>query len=103
MTGTQASSEASVATLLDQNETPLLDGLRAYKARDMAPFSTPGHKLGTGADAELVELLGAEVFRSDIPLGGGVSDTHFHGAPLRRAEQLAAEHPKWWVKPTRLT
>lgn len=91
MTRIQAISPASVATLLDQNETPLLDGLRAYKARDMAPFSTPGHKLGTGADAELVELLGAEVFRSDIPLGGGVSDTHFHGAPLRKAEQLAAE------------
>ena len=90
MTGTKASAFASAGTLLDQNHTPLLDGLRAYKARDMAPFSTPGHKLGTGADAELVELLGAEVFRSDIPLGGGVSDTHFHGAPLKKAEQLAA-------------
>lgn len=76
---------------LDQHSAPLLDGLRAYKARDMAPFSTPGHKLGIGADPELVELLGAEVFRADIPLGGGVSDTHFRGAPLRQAEQLAAE------------
>jgi arginine/lysine/ornithine decarboxylase len=76
---------------LDQTQAPLLDGLRAYMSRDMAPFSTPGHKLGAGADPELVELLGAEVFRADIPLGGGVSDTHFHGAPLRKAEQLAAE------------
>jgi arginine decarboxylase len=81
---------AAAAMILDQNRAPLLDGLRAYKARDMAPFSTPGHKLGVGADAELVELLGVEVFRSDIPLGGGVSDTHFHGAPLRKAEELAA-------------
>jgi arginine/lysine/ornithine decarboxylase len=80
----------SAATVLDQNQAPLLDGLRAYKARDMAPFSTPGHKLGAGADPELLELLGAEVFRADIPLGGGVSDTHFRGAPLRKAEQLAA-------------
>ena len=75
---------------VDQTQVPLLDGLRAYKSRDMAPFSTPGHKLGAGADAELVELLGAEVFRADIPLGGGVSDTHFRGAPLRKAEELAA-------------
>ena len=78
------------AGVLDQHHAPLLDGLRAYKALNMAPFSTPGHKQGVGADAELVELLGAEVFRSDIPLGGGVSDTHFHGAPLRKAERLAA-------------
>ncbi len=91
MTETQAHPAAIASTRSDQNATPLLDGLRAYRARDMAPFSTPGHKLGVGADPELVELLGAEVFLSDIPLGGGVSDTHFHGAPLRKAEQLAAE------------
>lgn len=75
---------------VDQTQAPLLDGLRAYKARDMVPFSTPGHKLGVGADPELLELFGAEVFRADIPLGGGVSDTHFRGAPLRKSEQLAA-------------
>ncbi|MDQ2651806.1 MAG: aminotransferase class V-fold PLP-dependent enzyme, partial [Chloroflexota bacterium] len=90
MTTTEAFSTASAATVIDQNEVPLLDGLRAYKSHDMAPFSTPGHKLGAGADPELVELLGAEAFRADIPLGGGVSDTHFRGAPLRKAEHLAA-------------
>lgn len=74
----------------DHRRTPLLDGVRAYKARDMAPFSTPGHKLGAGADPELVEIFGQDVFRCDIPLGGGVSDTHFRGQPLRAAEQLAA-------------
>lgn len=90
MSGTDVLSTPRAGAILDQHHAPLLDGLRAYKARDMAPFSTPGHKLGTGADADLVELLGAEVFRADIPLGGGVSDTHFRGAPLRQAEQLAA-------------
>ena len=91
MTDTTASPRSHAGTVLDQREVPLLDGLRDYKSRPMAPFSTPGHKLGVGADPELVELLGSEVFRSDIPLGGGVSDTHFHGEPLRKAEQLAAE------------
>lgn len=91
MTDTKTSPGVGAATALTQHDTPLLDGLREYKARNFAPFSTPGHKLGVGADPELVELLGMEVFRSDIPLGGGVSDTHFHGAPLRKAEQLAAE------------
>ncbi|MFT4036866.1 MAG: aminotransferase class V-fold PLP-dependent enzyme [Thermomicrobiales bacterium] len=82
---------AGADVAVDHRQTPLLDGVRAYKARDMAPFSTPGHKLGVGADPELVETFGIEGLRSDIPLGGGVSDTHFHGEPLRAAEVLAAD------------
>lgn len=89
MSGVEISPRPEIVGL-DQYRAPLLDGLRAYVSRDMAPFSTPGHKLGAGADPELVDLLGVEVFRSDIPLGGGVSDTHFRGAPLREAERLAA-------------
>lgn len=91
MTETEVSPCTGASARLDHTQAPLLNGLRAYRAHDMAPFSTPGHKLGVGADAELVEMLGAEVFRCDIPLGGGVSDTHFHGAPLRLAEELAAD------------
>jgi arginine/lysine/ornithine decarboxylase len=76
---------------LDHQRAPLLEGIVAYQRQGIVPFSTPGHKLGRGADAELVATFGEELFRSDIPLGGGVGDTHFGGETLRIAEALAAD------------
>ncbi len=76
---------------MDHRRAPLLEGLRRYRDAGMVPFSTPGHKLGNGADAELRELIGDIFLRSDIPLGGGVDDTHFRGETLRAAEALGAD------------
>lgn len=90
----EATIEASVGqgeSVTDHHRAPLLDGIRAYRRQGIIPFSTPGHKLGVGADAELRATLGEEVLRSDIPLGGGVGDTHFGGETLRVAESLAAD------------
>lgn len=72
-------------------EAPILAGIHRYHELGIVPFSTPGHKLGLGADAELIETYGEKAFRSDIPLGGGVGDTHFSGNALERAEALAAD------------
>ncbi|MDP9369907.1 MAG: aminotransferase class I/II-fold pyridoxal phosphate-dependent enzyme, partial [Chloroflexota bacterium] len=76
---------------MDHRRAPLLEGLRRYRDAGMTPFSTPGHKLGTGADDDLRELIGDPFLRSDIPLGGGVDDTHFRGETLRAAEALGAD------------
>jgi arginine/lysine/ornithine decarboxylase len=76
---------------VDHHRAPLLEGILAYQRQGIVPFSTPGHKLGIGADAELLETFGERAFRSDIPLGGGVGDTHFGGDALRQAEALAAD------------
>lgn len=76
---------------IDHRQAPLLEGVRAFQRQGIVPFSTPGHKLGLGADAELRETFGAAVLQSDIPLGGGVGDTHFGGETLRVAEALAAD------------
>ncbi|MCC7021668.1 MAG: aminotransferase class V-fold PLP-dependent enzyme [Thermomicrobiales bacterium] len=76
---------------IDHSRAPILDGITDYLHRGIVPFSTPGHKLGVGADAELREVLGEAVLRADIPLGGGVGDTHFSGEALRAAEALAAD------------
>jgi arginine/lysine/ornithine decarboxylase len=70
---------------------PLLEGIRAYQRLGIVPFSTPGHKLGAGADPELRDTFGASALHSDIPLGGGVGDTHFGGEALRVAEAMAAD------------
>lgn len=76
---------------LNQERAPLLEGIIAYQQQGIVPFATPGHKLGVGADAQLRSVFGERAFLSDIPLGGGVCDTHFTGDTLRVAEALAAE------------
>ena len=64
---------------VDHRRVPLLEGVVAYQRQGIVPFSTPGHKLGIGADEELRATFGDRTFLSDIPLGGGVGDTHFGG------------------------
>ena len=50
-----------------QQDTPYLDALRAYAARDPGRFHVPGHKGGTAADPRLVDALGAEALALDVP------------------------------------
>lgn len=84
-------SKSGTAAGLDHRRAPLIEGIRRYRERRILPFSTPGHKGGRGLDAELRALLGADAFVADIPLGGGVDDSHFQGDTLRAAEALAAD------------
>ncbi|MBA3450131.1 MAG: aminotransferase class I/II-fold pyridoxal phosphate-dependent enzyme, partial [Chloroflexia bacterium] len=86
-----SASSARVITRVDHRQAPLLEGILAYQQQGIVPFSTPGHKLGRGADRALRETFGERVFHADIPLGGGVGDTHFSGDALGAAEKLAAD------------
>lgn len=52
-------------------------------------FSTPGHKRGRGAPAELRALLG-DALACDVPQAGGVDTTHVSWGLLQQAERLAA-------------
>jgi arginine/lysine/ornithine decarboxylase len=67
------------------DRAPLVELLERYRAAGTVPFSGPGHKLGAGAAPELVELVGPEVFASDVWL-----DTTSFDRALRAAEELAA-------------
>jgi len=71
--------------LADHKRAPILEALQAARAAELAPFSAPGHKGGVGADAELLQLLGVELFRSDIWL-----NTRDFNDTLAEAEALAA-------------
>jgi arginine/lysine/ornithine decarboxylase len=68
------------------HRVPLVEVLRQYQQAGTVPFSCAGHKLGGGADGELVAMLGAELFRADVWL-----DTTSHDRALRAAEALAAD------------
>jgi arginine/lysine/ornithine decarboxylase len=77
--------------VIDHQRAPLVEGVIEYQRQGIVPYSTPGHKLGIGADENLRTTFGDRAFLSDIPLGGGVGDTHFGGEALRVAEALAAD------------
>ena len=84
-----------------QSDTPYLDALRAYAARDPGRFHVPGHKGGAGADPGLVEAFGERVFALDIPALTYGIDVGDDPTPFRAAQSLAAEawgaRRTWWL------
>jgi arginine decarboxylase len=76
---------------MDHSETPVLDALAAYHERGYVPFTPPGHKQGRGADRRVLEILGGDVFRSDVLAIAGLDDRRSTGGVLERAQALMAD------------
>ena len=74
-----------------QSDTPYLDALRAYAARDPGRFHVPGHKGGPGADPALREALGPAALALDIPALTYGIDVGAEPTPFEEAQRLAAE------------
>jgi lysine decarboxylase len=75
----------------DQDETPYLDALCEYAARDPARLHVPGHKGGPGADPGLLDAIGERALSLDIPaLTHGV-DIGSEPTPFERSQRLAAD------------
>ncbi len=75
-----------------QDETPYLDALVSYAAREPGRFHIPGHKGGVGADAALIETLGASALVHDIPADiEGIDVPPPDPTPFERAQALAAD------------
>jgi lysine decarboxylase len=75
----------------DQQETPYVDAVLAYRRRGFTPFHTPGHKLGRGAPPKLRELLGDACLQVDVAMAGAVEDTRESTGLIHLAEEYAAE------------
>ena len=75
----------------NQGETPYLNALLRYRATGYTPFHTPGHKLGKGAPAGMIEAFGLPLLQVDVAMAGGVEDTRESTDLIHAAEQLAAE------------
>src|SRR5438128_4411584 len=75
----------------DQRETPYLDALREYAARDPARLHVPGHKGGPGADPGLLEAIGERALSLDIPALTYGIDVGVEPTPFEQAQQLAAD------------
>jgi arginine/lysine/ornithine decarboxylase len=68
-----------------QHRAPIIDSLQAYTSSRTVPFSTPGHKHGSGLDRDLHRLLGSQFCAADVWL-----NTADHDRAVRLAEELAA-------------
>jgi arginine decarboxylase len=79
-----------------QEDTPYLDALREYAARNPARLHVPGHKGGPGADPGLVEAIGERALSLDIPALTYGIDLGSDPTPFERAQRLAAE--AWGAK-----
>jgi len=84
-----------------QHEAPYLDALRDYAARQPARLHVPGHKGGPGADPGLIEIVGIDALRHDIPaltwgIDVGVSPTPFEQAQLLAAGAWGAQRT-WFL------
>jgi arginine decarboxylase len=79
-----------------QRETPYLDALREYAAREPARLHVPGHKGGPGADPGLLEAFGQRALSLDIPALTRGIDIGPDPTPFEQAQLLAAE--AWGAK-----
>ncbi len=74
-----------------QQQTPLLDALRDRTNHHHSPFYAPGHKRGQGISGPLVDLLGAAVFRSDLPELPELDNLFNPEGAIAEAQELAAQ------------
>jgi arginine decarboxylase len=76
---------------LDQSAAPLTDALADFLDAGYTPFAIPAHKQGHALPREVVDALGADVFRHDAPMLNGLDDIHESKQLQVKAQELAAE------------
>jgi arginine/lysine/ornithine decarboxylase len=69
----------------------VLEAIRRYREDGHLAFIPPGHKQGRGVDPRLVEVVGEDVFASDIILMNGLDNREMDGGVLADAEDLMAD------------
>lgn len=74
---------------LNQNRTPILEGLKEYIAKDTLPFHVPGHKQGRGLE-EFREFVGEQVMAIDLTCFQGTDNICNPLAEIKEAQELAA-------------
>ena len=81
-----------------QDNTPYVDALLEYSARETGRFQVPGHKGGLAADPAMVELVGMTGLINDVPSVTEGVDIGPEPTPFQQAQLLAAE--AWGAKRT---
>ena len=76
---------------MDHQETPLLTALQLATKEQHAAFYTPGHKKGERINTKIKDLLGKQVFRSDLPELPGLDNLFAPTDAIAKAQKLAAD------------
>ncbi|WP_116201246.1 aminotransferase class I/II-fold pyridoxal phosphate-dependent enzyme [Amycolatopsis circi] len=69
----------------------MLEAIRRFRTSGHVSFLPPGHKQGRGVDPRLAEIVGRDVFASDIILMNGLDDRALNHGALAEAEGLMAD------------
>ncbi|MGW7536018.1 aminotransferase class I/II-fold pyridoxal phosphate-dependent enzyme [Amycolatopsis sp. NPDC054798] len=77
--------------MADHSRAPVLEAIRRFRASGHVSFLPPGHKQGRGVDPRLAEIVGRDVFASDIILMNGLDDRALTRGVLTEAEDLMAD------------
>ncbi|MFF9603986.1 aminotransferase class I/II-fold pyridoxal phosphate-dependent enzyme [Streptomyces sp. NPDC014684] len=76
---------------MDHSRAPVLEALQEFRRRGDVVFGPPGHKQGRGADPRVAEILGMDVFRSDVLSLNGLDDRRQSQGVLEQAQELMAD------------
>lgn len=76
---------------MDHSRAPVLEALEEFRRRGDVVFGPPGHKQGRGTDPRVVDVLGVDVFRSDVLTLNGLDDRRESHGVLEEAQELMAD------------
>lgn len=76
---------------MDHAQLPIVQALKQCGVRPQAAFYAPGHKRGRGAAAALVDLLGADCLRADLPELPELDNLFAPEGVIQQAQTLAAD------------
>ncbi|MEV5321205.1 ornithine decarboxylase [Streptomyces sp. NPDC052687] len=76
---------------MDHSRAPVLEALQEFRRRGDVAYGPPGHKQGRGADPRVVDVVGMDVFRSDVLTLNGLDDRRESRGVISRAQELMAD------------
>ncbi|MFF5754041.1 ornithine decarboxylase [Streptomyces longwoodensis] len=76
---------------MDHSRVPVLEALEEFRRRGDIAYGPPGHKQGRGTDPRVAEVLGIDVFRSDVLSLNGLDDRRQSQGVLAQAQELMAD------------
>ncbi|MFD5447930.1 aminotransferase class I/II-fold pyridoxal phosphate-dependent enzyme [Streptomyces sp. NPDC127100] len=76
---------------MDHSRVPVLEALEDFRRRGDIAYGPPGHKQGRGVDPRVAEIVGIDVFRSDVLSLNGLDDRRQSQGVLNAAQELMAD------------
>ncbi|MFD7459337.1 MULTISPECIES: aminotransferase class I/II-fold pyridoxal phosphate-dependent enzyme [unclassified Streptomyces] len=76
---------------MDHSRAPVLEALQEFRRRGDVAYGPPGHKQGRGADPRVADIVGKDVFRSDVLTLNGLDDRRQSQGVISQAQELMAD------------